>query len=104
MLTEKNALKTFRVETFEVKCSEYREFVECEEYWELGKELGKELEKASKMLQIFVGLSYSAKLKAVEKATHSMDKREKSVYLSEIELSGLKPAKSSKTRFKKCFY
>jgi len=35
---------------------------------------------------------------------HSMDKREKSVYLSEIEFSGLKPAKTSKTRFKKCFY
>jgi len=35
---------------------------------------------------------------------HSMDKREKSVYLSEIEFSGLKAAKTSKTRFKKCFY
>ena len=33
-----------------------------------------------------------------------MEKREKSVYLSEIEFSGLKPAKTSKTRLKKCFY
>ena len=37
-------------------------------------------------------------------AWHSMDKREKSVYLSEIEFSGLKLAKTSKTRLKKCFY
>ena len=28
----------------------------------------------------------------------------KTVYLSEIEFSGLKPAKTSKTRLKKCFY
>ena len=37
-------------------------------------------------------------------AMHSMDKRKKSVYLSEVEFSGLKPAKTSKTRHKKCFY
>ena len=36
--------------------------------------------------------------------SHSMEKRKKSVYLSEIEFSGLKPAKTSKTRLKKCFY
>ena len=35
---------------------------------------------------------------------HSMEKRKKSVYLSEIEFSGLKPANTSKTRLKKCFY
>ena len=35
---------------------------------------------------------------------HSMDKREKSVYFTKIEFSGLKPAKNSKTRLKKCFY
>ena len=46
--------------------------------------------------------SYDEKTR--EGGGHSMDKREKSVYLSEIEFSGLKPAKTSKTRFKKCFY
>ena len=39
--------------------------------------------------------------KTTNELPHSMDKREKSVYLSEIEFSGLKPAKTSKTRFKK---
>ena len=39
-----------------------------------------------------------------ESTPHSMEKRKKSVYLSEIEFSGLKPAKTSKTRLKKCFY
>ena len=39
-----------------------------------------------------------------DQGSHSMDKREKSVYLSEIEFYGLKPAETSKTRLKKCFY
>ena len=48
--------------------------------------------------------SYLPRSSAEWKAWHSMEKRKKSVYLSEIEFSGLKPAKTSKTRFKKCFY